>query len=161
MRKYLVLERINDSSNVAIYSPVFDGDTMSEFEKFITKYQDTTDFQEDLGIILARIKYIEQNGVLDRYFRYESKRTENIKALPSNIEHTKLRLYCICFNEHLLILGNGGEKTTRTYQEDPVLNKYVEDLRKINQQLRWEIQNGRIAINDASLDGDLHFYFNE
>lgn len=158
MKRYLVLERINQGDKVAIYSPTFDGDDKSELEKFISKFEDDPELQKDLGIIFARIGIIEEQGVLDRFFRYESKKNDNVAALPSHFDTAQLRLYCICYNEKLLILGNGGKKTTRTYQEDPVLNQYVEDMQKINKELWWKINKGEIHFEGIELAGDLSFY---
>ena len=158
MKRYLVLERINQGDKVSIYSPTFDGDDKSELEKFISKFEDDPELQKDLGIIFARIGIIEEQGVLDRFFRYESKKNDNVAALPSHFDTAQLRLYCICYNEKLLILGNGGKKTTRTYQEDPVLNQYVEDMQKINKELWWKINKGEIHFEGIELAGDLSFY---
>ena len=136
----------------------FDGDDKSELEKFISKFEDDPKFKKDLGTIFARIGIIEEQGVLDRFFRYESKKNDKVAALPSHFDTGKLRLYCICYNENLLILGNGGKKTTRTYQEDPVLSQYVEDMLKINKELWWKIEKGEIHFEGIELAGDLSFY---
>ncbi len=161
MKRYLVLERINSSKNVAIYSPVFDGGDTTEFEKFISKYEGDESFAEDLDTILSRIKVIEGMGVEDRYFRYESGHNDNVSALPSHFDASRLRLYCICYNSRLLILGNGGEKKTRTYQEDPVLNQCVEDMKMINKELVRMIKKGNISFQGIDLTGDLSLTIND
>ena len=79
MKRYLVLERINQGDKVAIYSPTFDGDDKSELEKFISKFEDDPKFKKDLGTIFARIGIIEEQGVLDRFFRYESKKNDKLR----------------------------------------------------------------------------------
>ena len=140
------------------YAQTFDGDDKSELEKFISKFEDDPKFKKDLGTIFARIGIIEEQGVLDRFFRYESKKNDKVAALPSHFDTGKLRLYCICYNENLLILGNGGKKTTRSYQEDPILNQYVEDMLKINKELWWKIEKGEIHFEGIELAGNLSFY---
>ena len=114
MRKYLILEKLNDGANVAIYSPKFEGETETEFEKFLRLYS-IPRYKKDIAIILARIEKIQRDGAQDRHFRYESKMNEKIRAIPPNIESSRLRLYCICFDEKMIILGGGGVKKTRTY----------------------------------------------
>lgn len=161
MKRFLVLERINSSEKVAIYSPVFDGDDTTEFEKFISKYEGDESFAEDLDTILSRIKVIEEMGVEDRYFRYESGRNDNVSALPSHFDTSRLRLYCICYNSRLLILGNGGKKITRTYQEDPFLNLCVEDMKMINKELVRMIKKGNISFQGIDLTGDLSLTIND
>ena len=44
---------------------------------------------------------------------------DHVSALA--IDSRKLRLYCLRISDQILILGNGGVKTTRTYEEDPKL----------------------------------------
>lgn len=161
MRKYLVLEKLDDNSNVAIYSPKFEGEIENEFEKFLRTYSSTPKYRKDLDIILSRIEKIQRDGAQDRHFRYESKMNEKIRAIPPNIESSKLRLYCICFNEKLIILGGGGVKHTRTYQEDPALNEQVERLKLIHKQLLYEIQKNPDVLSDDVLESDIRFYINE
>ncbi len=161
MKRYLVLERINSSENVAIYSPVFDGEGVSEFEKFIAKYEHDKSFFKDLDVILTRIKIVEEMGVEDRYFRYESSRTDSVFALPSYFDSSRLRLYCICCNTKLLILGNGGEKKTRTYQEDPILNQCVEDMKMVNRELVRAFKQGRLLFDGINLRGNLSLTIND
>lgn len=160
MRKYLILEKLNDGANVAIYSPRFEGETETEFEKFLRLYF-IPRYKKDIAIILARIEKIQRDGAQDRHFRYESKMNEKIRAIPPNIESSKLRLYCICFDEKMIILGGGGVKHTRTYQEDPVLNEQVERLKLIHRQLLYEIQKNPNVLSDSVLENDIRFYINE
>lgn len=161
MKKFLTLEKLNEGTTVAIYSPKFDGEKQNEFEKFLCAYS-TPQYKNDLAIILARIQKIEEDGAHDRHFRYESKMCEKIRAIPPNIETSKLRLYCICINESVIILGGGGRKKTRTYQEDPILNGQVETLKKIHRQLLAQMQDGSSEITDEpAIDGKIRFYINE
>lgn len=160
MRKYLILEKLNDGANVAIYSPKFEGETETEFEKFLRLYS-IPRYKKDIAIILARIEKIQRDGAQDRHFRYESKMNEKIRAIPPNIESSRLRLYCICFDEKMIILGGGGVKHTRTYQEDPVLNEQVERLKLIHKQLLNEIQKNPDVLSDSVLENDIRFYINE
>lgn len=161
MKKFLTLEKLNDNRNVAIYSPKFDGEEFNEFEKFLHAFS-SQKYKRDIDVILARIEKIEQDGAEDRHFRYESRMNEKIRAIPPNIETSKLRLYCICINERIVILGGGGHKKTRTYQEDPKLNAQVERLKKIHYQLIHLFCDGRTSItNEPALNGDIKFYINE
>ena len=68
----------------------------------------------------------------------------------------KLRLYCIRFGNILLILGGGGRKTTRTYQEDPKLYSEIQLLQKVSEALSKAIKEKDIRIeSDGSLGGNL------
>lgn len=90
-------------------------------------------------------------GFLDRYFRPEGKMRDRVAASP--IQSSKLRLYCLRLSDSVLIVGNGGPKTTKTYEEDSELNGYVIQLQKLDDLLRLAEAKGEITIEEASLSG--------
>ena len=49
-------------------------------------------------------------------------------------------------SDQFLILGNGGVKTTRTYEEDPKLMGYVVDLQAFDKALTEAQKNGTVLI---------------
>jgi hypothetical protein len=107
------------------------------------------------------IKWIEnigERGAHERHFRLEGKRTDNVMAMPTPIETSKLRLYVIRLSEEIVILGNGGVKKTRTYNEDPELNGFVELLQTIDGFLKSRLQKQKINIYNKELLGDLVFH---
>lgn len=52
-----------------------------------------------------------------------------------------------------LILGNGGEKTTKTYEESEEFSGYVMDLQKFDALLEQEQKNGKIKIEQNVITG--------
>jgi hypothetical protein len=82
-------------------------------------------------------------------------------ALPSHLDTTNLRLYCLNISHKVLILGNGGIKTTKTYQEDNNLHKAVQVLQKIDIEIK-RLQNKHIVtISGTNLNGPLTLTINE
>lgn len=74
-------------------------------------------------------------------------------ALPSHLDTSNLRLYCLNISHKILILGNGGIKQTQTYQED--VNLHVRNLQKIDIIIK-KLENRRIiTINGTNLHGPL------
>ena len=69
---------------------------------------------------------------------------DNVKALA--IDSRKLRLYCLRISDQILILGNGGIKTTRTYEEDSKLSGYVMDLQTFDKVLLNAQKSGKVTI---------------
>ena len=90
-------------------------------------------------------------GFLERYFRPEGKIRDRVAALP--IQTNKLRLYCLRLSDSVLIVGNGGQKTTKTYDEDPELNGYVITLQKLDDILRLAEKKGTIRIEETEIEG--------
>ena len=69
------------------------------------------------------------------------------------IDSRKLRLYCLRISDQILIVGNGGVKTTRTYQENEQLSGYVMDLQRFDELLKQAQQNGSITIEKNMIVG--------
>lgn len=138
------LKIIEQNNNVGMFSICFDGSEESEFEKFLNEFKDNATYNNDFNVILLALSKIIDKGALERFFRNEGKMNGNIKALA--IDSRKLRLYCLRMSDQILILGNGGVKDTRTYQENEKLSGYVMDLQTFNKVLLKAQQYGRITI---------------
>ena len=69
---------------------------------------------------------------------------DHVSAL--SIDSRKLRLYCLRISDQILILGNGGVKLSRTYQENEKLSGYVMDLQTFDKVLLKAQENGIITI---------------
>ena len=78
-------------------------------------------------------------------------------ALPSHLETTSLRLYLLNIQSKILILGNGGLKSTATYQEDDNLNRCVKTLQKIDIQLKQLEHQKVLIVTGTQLLGNLQF----
>lgn len=158
MKRNLELKFLDESDKVGIYSVQFEGEEHSEFEKFILRHKDDPRYEDDLGIIFSWIKKVKNSGALERLIRYEGTMKDRVVA---PIDASSLRLYCIRINDVILLLGDGGEKTTRIYQEDEFLNKCVETLQKIDYNIKKREKDKSIKIIGTRLEGDLSFSINE
>lgn len=155
-RVNFTLEIVEQSDLVTLYSILFEGEENNEFIKFVSKYSSSTKYSTDIQRIVFYLDKIKEKGALERYFRYEGRPAQKIKAIP--IEINKLRLYAIRLSDNILIIGNGGHKKTRTYNEDPILNRYVEDLAQLSSILQQKLKRDVIKIDYNELKGDLSFY---
>lgn len=88
---------------------------------------------------------------MERFFRNEGRMRDNVKALA--IDSRKLRLYCLRISDQVLILGNGGVKNTRTYQENEQLSGYVMDLQTFDRVLLQAQRQGRVTIEKNMITG--------
>ena len=155
MEKNLIIELLEDGDNVSLYSPRFEGEEYTEFEKFLLKFRD--DYPSDVAQLVYRLDIIKRDGAADRHFRYEGTRRDRVMALPSHLESTSLRLYLLNLQSKVLILGNGGLKQTTTYQEDEMLNRCVNTLQKIDIELKLRERQKVITIRGTELLGELSF----
>ena len=127
-----------------MFSICFDGGEESEFEKFLNEFKDNATYNKDFNVILLALSKIIDKGALERFFRNEGRMNDNVKALA--IDARKLRLYCLRISDQILILGNGGVKTTRTYQEDSKLSGYVMDLQTFDKVLIKAQKFGKVTL---------------
>jgi len=112
-----------------------------------------TEFETSFNIIINWQDKIGDEGADINYFKPEGR---SLKALP--IDGGKLRLYCFRVNECIAVLGNGGNKKTRTYQEDPLLNEFVSHLREAGRHLWNRFNNStKASIHNCKLIGNLEF----
>ena len=143
---------IQNGENCTIYTLQFLRDVESEFEKFVAKFRDDAEYSEDFSRIAAFIKRSAKTGALERYFRPEGKMNDSVVALP--VTSSKLRLYCLRLSDRILVLGNGGVKTTQRYEDDTLLNGYVMTLQKFEKLLRQEVANGNVLITQSTIETD-------
>lgn len=143
---------IGKGDNCTLYSLQFLRDSETEFEKFVTKFADNAEYNQDYADIAAFVNRIMDIGAKERFFRPEGKKSDSVVALPTL--KSKLRLYCLRMSDKILILGNGGVKKSQTYDEDPELRGYVVTLQKFEKLLQEGVENGSVAITESTIETD-------
>ena len=146
-----------------IYSIRVDDRETTEFQEFIVTYKNTEDIflEDDYNSIIRTLIKMASEGISESLFRPEGSIKDRICALPlfsikrDKGKHGTLRLYCIRISDKIIILGGGGEKSTRTYQEDISLNEKVELLQQIDRELSIIEDNGidlSVELNNIILN---------
>ena len=64
MDRNLLIELLEDGDKVSLYSPHFEGEEYSEFEKFLLTYKD--EYPEDVRQLVYRLDIIKRDGAADR-----------------------------------------------------------------------------------------------
>jgi hypothetical protein len=146
---------VNEGENCTLYTIQFMSEDKSEFERFYAKFNNDVEYDNDLMRIVALIDKIADKGALERLFRPEGKYSDGVCALP--VIQSKLRLYCLRLSDKILILGNGGAKTTRTYNEDDVLKGYVITLQNFEKLLKDGEKDGSVVITENTIETDKIF----
>ena len=90
---------------------------------------------------------LNERGFTERNFRYEG----NVVALPTY--KNTLRLYCLRLSDSVLIVGNGGIKTTQKVAQDPILSGYVINLQKLDALLKADIKRGLVRFEKTEIIG--------
>ena len=137
-----------------IYSAVLEGESMSLFESFLaTFYEDYTDEVQD---IYDRLKFIGREGGARSQFlkMHEGTPGDGVCALY-DIPNKRLRLYCIVYGTVAVILGGGGIKRVRVWQDDEFLRKHAELMIRISRIISLRIIEGDIKISDDGFTGNI------
>ena len=146
---------VNETKHCTLYTIQFLSENDSEFEQFYNKFKDDVEFNPDLMRIVGFIGKIADFGALERYFRPEGKMNDRVVALP--VVQSKLRLYCLRLSDNILILGNGGVKNTKTYEESRELSGYVLTLQNFDKLIKEGVKNGTIIVTENKIETDNTF----
>ena len=158
------IELVTVGQEATVYSIRFKGEKYTETQKFFLKHREQ--YLRELQEIQTVIENIaNRRGAHEHYTVKikEGRRTDAVVALPNF--KSRLRLYCLRMSQQTIILFNGGFKSdnTRAYQDDPELDRIVEELQEVNklidERLRppfWEIY-----YQGNNLAGELEFNFDE
>ncbi|MCM1530748.1 MAG: hypothetical protein NC048_01615 [Bacteroides sp.] len=149
------LKLVKEAKNCTLYTIQFLAADNSEFERFYTKFKDDVELSPDLMRIVDFLGRIADFGALERFFRPEGKMSDNVCALP--VVQSKLRLYCLRLSDKILILGNGGVKKTKTYNEDDELRGYVLTLQKFDRLIKQGQKEGSIVVSENRIETDKSF----
>lgn len=155
MKHTIFVELFEQHEKTTFYTIRFQQEAESETEAFFTNF-DIEDFADDIDIIIEVIDKIGEHGAKERYFRMEGGK---VKAIP--LTTSGLRLYLYRISDEVIILGNGGQKQTATYQEDPLLNRHVETIRAIGNILNKRLEQNHCQLYNRQLMGNLKFNFND
>ena len=152
MKKFVTIRLFKTFRHVAYYTFWIEGREQSETDAFFSRIENEPMLIDDLNLLVAWIQEIGQNrGAKSRYFRFEN----DAAALPPPARimaelgnsYCQLRLYCIRLSDEIVILANGGRKTSQTVQNSPELMAYFRFANKMAQQLIELIQSGELVLD--------------
>lgn len=151
MKKKTTVELIAGSETTSLYSISFEIDGKTEFEKFVEAFEADATYRNDYRRILAALQVVLEVGALERFFRPEGKIEDDLVALP--LDSGKLRLYCLRISDQILVIGNGGIKDVKRYEDSRQLLGYVMDLQRFDRLLQAMLESGSIVIEERVLKG--------
>jgi len=147
------LVRIKVGRKAKIYSIRYDGEENHEFHKFVTNPDIRN--HPDYEALREKIKELHsKRGLLPQYFRPEGE--NHLHSDISRIDYGfgYLRLYCIRWNDKLLILGGGGikPKNIRFWQESPELSSEVRNISDAYCRIHEYLNKHKCPIEDLLED---------
>lgn len=154
--KLVHLQRLS-GVKASIYSIVTEDSAGSLLDLFINDHREK--YSQDLISIISRLKSIGNTvGALEIFFKLdEGLAWDDLVCALYDIPDKNLRLYCIRLNENLIIVGNGGPKNVRAWQDDARLSKEVHEMMHYSNIIRKKLANGSLRVSNDGLrfEGDL------
>ena len=155
-----VVERWHDDCGVcALYTVRFENHEYCETDKFLTSTRD--EYREELDRLISFLinQIANRYGALDEFFnRHENlanalppKGSKRLVKLGLDATHAPLRLYCLRISEEILILFNGGPKTSQTAQGSPGLSMKFNEAQIFARKIISALQDGLIVEKDKEL----------
>lgn len=131
------LEIWNDECrSCTFYTVKNDSENYNETDKFLLKYSENPEYEEDAQTLLSFIIYSigDEHGAIDELFnRYEnevtglpSKGKISLGELTYHYPSFSLRLYALKITDEIVILFNGGIKDGPTNQTSSLNIKWIE-----------------------------------
>lgn len=158
--KNFALEIFDDGFKFATYYTVrWDESEENETNKFVLKYSRSENHKVYFQQIAALIADMgDRKGARKHYFtRHEDaasalppKETFEVSGIEIEFFRNPLRLYCTRINDQIVILFNGGLKTSQTVQLSPELLPKFRDAQYFARTIWQAIQDEMILINSAT-----------
>lgn len=164
MKLYATIEDFQEFDKVTYYTIRYEYkdevvDEETETDKFLKKFN-TDEYKEPIEIILNTIVQIGKRGAKAEYFRFENlanalpptnQYLSEFQLLTDETSNESIRLYCIRLSESIVILLNGGIKTTHKAQQCPNVAVFFRDANKIAQLVDEAIKEGEIILEEKAI----------
>lgn len=160
MAQRYCIDLVEEYPNVNFYSIKLEGEELTEIERFLEKFPEGCEYDDEIDVVLSWIDKIAEKGALERYFRPEGRYGDGVGVIPIDVGN-KIRLYCLRLSDKILIFGNGGIKDSRSWEESEGLSSYVKLLIDTSRFISTRIKDGSIVIVDKNIIGNLNFIRDE
>ena len=157
MKIEIIKSSLLSGNYASIYNVLID-DEETLFDKFILENIDKN--RAEIKNILDKLKVIgQQTGARISHFKENEGSLGDGVCAMFDLPDKKLRLYCIRYGTEIIILGGGGIKKVRAWQDDPKLSLEASIIKKIAKEINNAIRNKEIEYSNNFMDfeGDLIF----
>ncbi len=163
MNTFVRIVRLADwqLSKVNYFSVQFEHNEVNEFFDFLNRMEELDEIAEDLSNLLVWMELIgeEYGAIKSKFFRNEAIYADVSGLPPSrkmlrsiNLPVQDLRLYCMVLNKQVVILFNGGIKTTQNAKDCPNVGPYIKQANAIAQKIDDMLTAGEIRWKNEFTD---------
>lgn len=155
MKRYFEIKKYLSFEKTQFYTIEEVGKGINETDEFFIRFKDDPDYRKDIETIKYWVQKLgSEYGALERYFRPEKKG----HAIPIPPPKSNLRLYCYRINDQIVILGNGGIKSSQKVQDSPDAIPHFEIVNTLAFVIQMKLENDQIEITGKNISGDLTFF---
>lgn len=166
MAQWASIEEIYTFRKVKYYTVRLEDDPHSEMEKFILRFEMDAEFQNDFENIVTLLGTLGNvKGAKSRYFRDESA----AQALPPEIREAlrenwvqfidaNLRLFCLRMSDEIVILLNGGIKSSQKTNDSPDLAGKFRFAQQVSKAIDLKIRHRELQVVGNQLIGDFEIF---
>lgn len=121
------------------------------YHDFLIKWR--SKYSEQLISINGRIKSMANEvGALEDYFRPdESDNDDEMVMAINDLPEAVLRQYCIRLSDRLVILGGGGPKFVKAWQDDKTLESAAREVILYSEIVQKKLTHGDLQISEDGL----------
>lgn len=159
MNNFVIETFVDTYPLVKFYTVRWDETALSETDKFFQRFLETESLQnyrEDFDEIVALIRIMgEQVGAAERFFRFEDaaqalppKSTVYVRQLLVTDGQNTLRLYCTRLRDNIVVLFNGGIKSSQKVSNSPDLAVKFREAQHFAKKIDKAIQEKDILIDE-------------
>lgn len=136
----------------------------SETDKFFLRFENDPAYKENAQQLVSFILSVicDAQGAREHFFRFETQasalppKPSQVRGLAFDFEEFPLRLYCLRISDELVVLMNGGIKTSSKAQDSPDIrarfseaNRFAKAIdRALKEKSIWIGANGRTFESD-------------
>ena len=143
---------------IKFYTVRWDDAALSETDKFFQRFLETASLQnyrEDFDEIIALIKIMgEQEGAAERFFRFEDaaqalppKSMVYVRQLLISDGQNTLRLYCTRLQNNIVVLFNGGIKSSQKVSDSLDLTMKFREAQYFAKKIDKAIQEKDVLVD--------------
>jgi hypothetical protein len=134
-----------------IYTLVKEGESLTLFDAFLKECN--TLHPAETANLVAKLRAMgQQTGLSPHLFRVHEGLPGDLVVAVSDDPDQKLRVYGIRYGATILLLGGGGPKTVRAWQDDPKLKAAAEEMIAISEAMMEKMTQRELTWTDDELE---------
>lgn len=161
--KYEIVKDVDMSGNkCSIYTVFVEEYGQTLFERFLEEC--SPDYPDDVQNILDRLEVIAHDtGARRSYFKEKEGKPGDLVCALFDTPDKNLRLYCIRYGGMLILLGGGGPKNERAWQDNEKLTEEAKWMIKVSREIYERQLNKEVwfTSDDLDFEGELKFGYHE